>query len=81
MPSGKILRQLIKAGTSGDLNTFKQVSETVIREERLKQHHLLANDLEKILYGDLQSPVGAYTDRPGTRSASAPSQGAGSGTR
>ena len=52
MASGKILRQLIKAGSYGDVLTFKQVSEVVIREERQKQHHLLANDLEKILYGD-----------------------------
>lgn len=52
MSSGKVLRQLIKAGSSGDLVAFKQVTETVIREERLKQHHLLANDLEKILYAD-----------------------------
>lgn len=52
MASGKILRQLIKAGSYGDVLTFKQVSEAVIREERQKQHHLLANDLEKILYGD-----------------------------
>ncbi len=27
------------------------MTEEVIREEREKQHHLLANDLEKILYG------------------------------
>lgn len=52
MPSGKILRQLIKAGSHGDVVAFKQISEAVIREERQKQHHLLANDLEKILYGD-----------------------------
>lgn len=52
MASGKILRQLIKAGSHGDVIVFKQVSEAVIREERQKQHHLLANDLEKILYGD-----------------------------
>jgi AAA+ superfamily predicted ATPase len=52
MPAGKILRQLIKAGSSGDIAVFKHVSEAIIREERQKQHHLLANDLEKILYGD-----------------------------
>ena len=51
MSSGKVLRQLIKAGAAGDIATFRQVSEEVIREERLKQHHLLANDLEQILYG------------------------------
>jgi SpoVK/Ycf46/Vps4 family AAA+-type ATPase len=52
MPSGKVLRQLIKAGATGDTSAFRQVSEEVIRDERLKQHHLLANDLEKILYGN-----------------------------
>lgn len=52
MASGKILRQLIKAGTSGDTAAFQRASEAVISEERQKQHHLLANDLEQILYGD-----------------------------
>lgn len=51
MASGKVLRQLIKTGATGDVAAFRQVSEEVIREERLKQHHLLANDLEQILYG------------------------------
>ncbi len=51
MASGKLLRQLIKSGAEGNLNAFRSVSEEVIREERAKQHHLLANDLEKILYG------------------------------
>jgi SpoVK/Ycf46/Vps4 family AAA+-type ATPase len=66
MASGKILRQLIKAGSSGDVAVFKNLSEAIIREEREKQHHLLANDLEKILYGDLgqQSPVSnRFSDR------------------
>lgn len=54
MASGKILRQIIKAGTIGDAAGFKEASEAIIREERQKQHHLLANDLEKILYGDLR---------------------------
>lgn len=52
MSSGKILRQLIKAGTSGDSAAFRRVSEAVIENERQKQHHLLANDLEQILYGE-----------------------------
>ena len=52
MASGRILRQLIKSGASGDMAAFRQASEAVIREERQKQHHLLANDLEKVLYGD-----------------------------
>jgi len=52
MASGKILRQLVKAGSVGDAAAFRQASEAVIREERQKQHHLLANDLERLLYGD-----------------------------
>lgn len=56
MASGKILRQLIKAGTNGDTAAFRQASEAIIQEEREKQHHLLANDLERILYGDTFQP-------------------------
>lgn len=52
MANGKILRQLIKAGTSGNVKEFHLASKAVIEEERQKQHHLLANDLEKILYGE-----------------------------
>ena len=52
MSNGKILRQLIKAGTSGDPAAFRRVSEAVIENERQKQQHLLANDLEQILYGE-----------------------------
>lgn len=51
MANGKLLRQLIKAGLERDDEAFRSASEAVIDEERSKQHHLLANDLEKILYG------------------------------
>lgn len=51
MASGKLLRQLIKTGTEGNFDAFRQASEEIIREERERHHHLLANDLEKILYG------------------------------
>lgn len=52
MANGKTLRQLIRAGASGDGSAFRRASEAVIQDERLKQHHLLANDLEQILYGE-----------------------------
>lgn len=52
MASGKVLRQLIRAGAEGDLAAFKVASQFIIEEERQKQHHLLANDLERLLYGD-----------------------------
>nr|VFJ47815.1 MAG: ATPase family associated with various cellular activities (AAA) [Candidatus Kentron sp. DK] len=51
MASGKLLRQLIKSGAESNPDAFREASEAVIREERDKHHHLLANDLERILYG------------------------------
>jgi len=51
MATGKLLRQLIKSGVEGNAEAFRTASEEVIREERAKQHHLLANDLERLLYG------------------------------
>lgn len=51
MASGKLLRQLIKSGVVGDDSDFRRISEALIAEERQKHHNLLANDLEKILYG------------------------------
>jgi SpoVK/Ycf46/Vps4 family AAA+-type ATPase len=51
MATGKLLRQLIKSGLEGNTEAFRAASEEVIREERAKQHHLLANDLERLLYG------------------------------
>jgi len=57
MANGKVLRQLIKAGVSGDSDAFRRASEAVIQDERQKQHHLLANDLEQMLYGEYLKPV------------------------
>ncbi len=51
MAHGKLLRQLIKTGAEGDADAFRRVSQQVIAEERAKNHHLLANDLERILNG------------------------------
>lgn len=55
MANGKTLRKLIQAGATGDREAFKRASESIIHEERQKQHHLLANDLEQILYSDRRS--------------------------
>ncbi|MCW8209238.1 AAA family ATPase [Verminephrobacter aporrectodeae subsp. tuberculatae] len=52
MANGKLLRQLIRSGVQGDFAGFQSASEAVIKEEREKNHHLLANDLERLLYGD-----------------------------
>ena len=56
MSNGKLLRQLIRSGAEGDLDAFRGVAKQVIADERQKQHHLLANDLETILYGRSQTP-------------------------
>jgi hypothetical protein len=55
MANGKLLRQLIKSGVQGETSGFRAASEAVIQEEREKNHHLLANDLERLLYGDRAS--------------------------
>jgi len=52
MAHGRLLRQLIKAGATGSGDEFRLAAEKVIEEERQKNHHLLANDLERILYGE-----------------------------
>ena len=63
MASGKLLRLLIKSGMQGDSDSFKAASEAVIREEREKKHHLLANDLERLLYGDRSVKIGRASCR------------------
>ncbi len=49
MAQSRTLRRLIRSGTSGDPAEFRRAAEDLIREERQKKHHLLANDLEKLL--------------------------------
>lgn len=51
MAEGRLLRKLIKAGAASGSEDFRRAAEEVIREERAKKHHLLASDLERILYG------------------------------
>ena len=57
MANGRLLRQLIKSGVEGDDGGFRRASEAVIAEERDKQHHLLASDLERLLYGKSKPPA------------------------
>jgi len=63
MASAKTLRHLIKAGASGDVVAFRQDSELVIGEERQKQYHLFANDLEQFLYGSELAPLDQVRSR------------------
>ncbi len=66
MAEGRLLRQLLKAGSHGDVASFREVAEEVIRGERQKRHHLLANELERILYGEADhgAVVRPMMDRP-----------------
>ena len=60
--SGKLLRQLVKYGARGDIPAFRTAAEVAISEERQKQHHLLANDLERLLYADYMSLDGRHRE-------------------
>lgn len=52
MAEGRLLRQLIGAGARAGDSEFRRAAEEIIKQEREKKHHLLANDLERILYGE-----------------------------
>src|ERR1035438_9748046 len=52
MAEGRLLRQLIRAGAQRDNSAFREAAQRVISDERAKNPHLLANDLERILYGE-----------------------------
>lgn len=47
--SGDVLRQLFRSFTNLDEAGFRSAAQEVIREERQKNHRLLADDLERIL--------------------------------
>ena len=51
MSDGRLLRELLRSGADGDRDAFRGVAKKVIAEERQKQHHLLADDLDAILHG------------------------------
>ena len=65
MASGEILRKLIRSGAEGDLEAFRGAAQQVIDEERHKQHHLLADDLEAILSGRTSSRHSTLLRRSG----------------
>lgn len=51
MTNGQLLRELLQSGADGDHDAFRGVAKKVIAEERQKQHHVLADDLDAILHG------------------------------
>lgn len=58
MASGKLLRQLFKGVAQGNEESFRLAAEQIIQEEREKHHHLLANDLQRILQSGVAELVG-----------------------
>src|SRR5690606_28208235 len=49
MARADLLLKLVKAGTDGDKGLFNKAVESLIAEEKSKQHHIVANQLEDIL--------------------------------
>lgn len=49
MARADLLLKLVKSGASGDKQLFRKAVHSVIAEERLKQHHVLAQQLEEEL--------------------------------
>ncbi|WP_231491867.1 AAA family ATPase [Pedobacter sp. Leaf170] len=52
MARADLLLKLVKAGSSGDNGLFVKVVESLIAEERSKQHHVVASQLEDILHAN-----------------------------
>ena len=49
MARADLLTSLVKFGVRGDKIRFRKVAETIIAEERAKQHTVLADKLEQLL--------------------------------
>ena len=49
MARSDLLISLVKAGINGDRNLFNKTVDAIIAEERVKQHHVLADQLEKTI--------------------------------
>ena len=52
MARSDLLNQLVLTGMEGDTSRFRRVVEAVVSEERAKQHHVLAKQLEGHLKAD-----------------------------
>jgi SpoVK/Ycf46/Vps4 family AAA+-type ATPase len=58
MANGDLLRQLFRGYSKRDDSTFRAAAEAIIQEERLKNHRLLADELERILLNGNGLPAG-----------------------
>lgn len=61
MARADLLVRLVKAGMQGDNTTFRKVVSAIIAEERAKQHHVLAEQLEeKLMSGSVSRFSGSH---------------------
>jgi AAA+ superfamily predicted ATPase len=63
MPRSDLLISLVKAGSKGDTPGFRRSLEALVADERGRQHHVMAKQLEQYLASP-GSAVGAATTRP-----------------
>lgn len=66
MARADLLLKLVKAGSAGDKGLFTKVVESLIAEERGKQHHVVAGQLEDILRASIFSKEKTATQNPKT---------------
>lgn len=58
MPEGEIIRSLLKSYIHQDDDGFRRAAQRLIEQERLLNHRLLADDLERILHNGHGKPNG-----------------------
>ena len=54
MARSDLLLKLVKSGSTGNQPLFRKVVQSIIAEERTKQHHILAKQLQDILENEEQ---------------------------
>jgi SpoVK/Ycf46/Vps4 family AAA+-type ATPase len=59
--TGELVRKLIQAFRSGDTSSFQLAAEKYVAEERRKNHHILARDIEKLLLNGASTTTSTKT--------------------
>ena len=59
--TGELVRNLIQAFMAGDSNSFRSGAEKYVAEERRKNHHILARDIEKLLLNGASTTASTKT--------------------
>ena len=58
MARSDLLRTLVQAGVQGDRSLFRRAVDAIIAEERAKQHHIVADQLEDTVRRENFGPTG-----------------------